>query len=84
MRLEGIFNDGMCDCWNWEHPVRLNSKLATKYLSWTILFFGLFSAFYCDWVLAALERNYSGIPSSDIAILYWMYFVAKRLPMLSS
>ncbi|KAF8848145.1 hypothetical protein BDZ45DRAFT_664884 [Acephala macrosclerotiorum] len=45
--------------------------------------FGVFGAFYCDWILAAIAGNWGGFPSSDIAILYWSYFAAKRLPMLS-
>ena len=35
-----------------------------------------------DWVLAVIAGNYSGKPDGDIAILYWIYFMAKRLPML--
>jgi hypothetical protein len=47
-------------------------------------FFGLLGAFYCDWILAAIADNWAGLPSSDIAVLYWIYFAAKRLPMLST
>ncbi|PMD16151.1 hypothetical protein NA56DRAFT_663393 [Hyaloscypha hepaticicola] len=46
--------------------------------------FGLLGAFYCDWILAAIAGNWGGFPSSDIAVLYWTYFAAKRLPMLST
>jgi hypothetical protein len=48
-----------------------------------ILCFGLFGALYCDWILAAIARNWAGLPSNDIAVLFWVYFLAKRLPMLS-
>jgi hypothetical protein len=37
--------------------------------------------FYSDWILAAIAENLAGVPSSDVAILYWLYFVAKRLPL---
>lgn len=40
-------------------------------------------AFYTDWVLAALAGDLVGTPSGDNAVFYWMYFAAKRLPMLS-
>jgi hypothetical protein len=46
--------------------------------------FWLFGAFYCDWILAAIAENWAGLPSSDIAFLYWIYFAAKRMPMLST
>ncbi|KUJ17721.1 uncharacterized protein LY89DRAFT_781865 [Mollisia scopiformis] len=46
--------------------------------------FGLFGAFYCDWVLASIAGNWAGLPSSDTAVLYWIYFASKRLPMLST
>ncbi|KAF2101284.1 hypothetical protein NA57DRAFT_72726 [Rhizodiscina lignyota] len=54
-----------------------------KYSYWTLALLGLWCAFYCDWILATIDGNYSGEPSSDIAVLYWIYFAAKRLPMLS-
>jgi hypothetical protein len=44
---------------------------------------GVLSAFYSDWILAAVMGNMVGQPSSDIAPLYWTYFVAKRLPLFS-
>jgi hypothetical protein len=63
-------------------------SFGTKYIgSWFaygIGLFLLFGAFYCDWILAAIAGNWGGLPSSDIAVLYWIYFVSKRLPMLST
>lgn len=44
----------------------------------TVLF-----AFYIDWVLAAIAGDMWGVPSRDNAALYWLYFAAKRLPILS-
>lgn len=48
---------------------------------------GVLAAFYSDWILAAIEvqhgGSWAGLPSSDIAGLYWAYFVAKRLPFFS-
>ena len=44
----------------------------------TVLF-----AFYTDWALAALAGDIIGRPSSENAAFYWLYFAAKRLPMLS-
>ncbi|MCJ1353585.1 MAG: hypothetical protein MMC33_003572 [Icmadophila ericetorum] len=48
---------------------------------------GILAAFYSDWILAAIEvqhgGSWAGLPSSDVAGLYWAYFVAKRLPFFS-
>jgi hypothetical protein len=41
------------------------------------------SAFYSDWILAAVMGKLTGYPSSDVAPLYWLYFLTKRLPLLS-
>jgi hypothetical protein len=43
--------------------------------------FGVIAALYSDWVLAAIAGNYSGVPSGDNAILYYGYFLAKRIPL---
>ncbi len=45
---------------------------------------GLLAALYSDWVLGAVAGSLAGVPSSDVAPLYWTYFVAKRLPFFSS
>ena len=42
--------------------------------------FGVLVAIYSDWILGAIAGNLAGEPSSDIATIYWLYFVAKRLP----
>ncbi|KAF2462636.1 uncharacterized protein BDR25DRAFT_386309 [Lindgomyces ingoldianus] len=42
-----------------------------------------FAVFYSDWVLAAVDGNWVGTPSGDQKYLYWVYFSAKRLPMVS-
>ncbi|KAK0627467.1 hypothetical protein B0T14DRAFT_474270 [Immersiella caudata] len=48
------------------------------------LFVGtLLFAFYSDWALAALAGDIVGRPTRDNAVYYWLYFAAKRLPMLS-
>ncbi|KAI9768675.1 MAG: hypothetical protein M1839_003983 [Geoglossum umbratile] len=44
---------------------------------------GVLSAFYSDWILAAVMGNMVGQPSSDVAPLYYTYFVAKRLPFFA-
>lgn len=65
-----------------EHEVSF-SRLSIGFTIATLTF-GLFGAFYCDWVLAAIAGNWSGVPSSDVALLYWLYFASKRLPMLAT
>jgi hypothetical protein len=39
--------------------------------------------FYSDWILAAVAGNMAGLPSSDVEVLYWLYFAFKRVPLLS-
>ncbi len=46
--------------------------------------FGVLGAFYSDWILAAIAKNMTGTPTTDNAVFYWVYFVAKRLPFFSS
>lgn len=46
--------------------------------------FGVLGAFYSDWILAATAENMVGAPSGDNAVLYWSYFIAKRLPFFST
>lgn len=48
-----------------------------------IAVFGFFSSLYSDLVLGAIADNLFGLPSEDFAPLYWAWFIAKRLPMLS-
>lgn len=48
-----------------------------------IVCFGAFSAFYSDLVLGAIANNWPGFPSEDNSALYWAWFVAKRIPLLS-
>jgi len=41
---------------------------------------GMIAALYSDWILAAIDGNYAGVPDGNNALLYWTYFAAKRLP----
>lgn len=49
---------------------------------------GVLTALWSDWILAAMEvkdgGSWAGLPSSDIAWLYWSYFAAKRLTLFLS
>lgn len=45
--------------------------------------FAFFSTLYADLVLGTIANNLLSLPSGDFAPLYWLWFVAKRLPMLS-
>lgn len=47
-----------------------------------LAFVGFFAALYSDWALGVMTGNLVGAPSSNIRVLYWIYFVAKRLPLL--
>jgi hypothetical protein len=48
-----------------------------------IAVFGFFSSLYSDLVLGSIAGNLFGLPSEDFAPLYWAWFVAKMVPMLS-
>jgi hypothetical protein len=48
-----------------------------------IAVFGFFSSLYSDLVLGTIANNITGLPSQDFAPIYWAWFVAKRLPLLS-
>ena len=63
-------DEGFVMAWLW--------GIAAATIGW-----GCLGAIYSDWILAAIAENLVGIPSSDNMILYWTYFIAKRLPLLS-
>jgi hypothetical protein len=44
---------------------------------------GILFALYSDFAIGAIAGNMAGVPSSDNAVLYWGYFIIKRLPILS-
>jgi hypothetical protein len=44
---------------------------------------GMIAALYSDWILAAIDGNYAGVPDGSNEVLYWTYFAAKRLPFAS-
>jgi hypothetical protein len=44
--------------------------------------FLILSVIYADWALGAMTHNLAGMPSSDPA-LYYLYWISKRLTMLS-
>jgi len=48
-----------------------------------ILWVGMLAAFYSDWVLGAITGNLVGTPGSSNKIIYWSYFIAKRIPLFS-
>ena len=58
-------------------------RIAVGGLVWGSAAFGILAVFYSDWALGIMTGNISGLPSGDVAALYWPYFVGKRLPMLS-
>lgn len=59
-----------------------------RHFLWTVFvitssIFITLSALYSDWCLGLMLGDLRGVPSSDNAPLYWTYFAAKRLSMLS-
>ena len=62
--------------------VSLENFFWTVFVVTSSIFIAL-SAFYSDWCLGLILGDLTGIPSSDYSPLYWTYFAAKRLSMLS-
>jgi len=61
----------------------LMSTLSAPFAWGTIL---LVAIFYSDLVLGAVDYNWVGTPSQDVDSVkyaYWIYFAAKRIPMLA-
>lgn len=52
-------------------------------LSTCVGVWGFLGVLYCDWILGCIAQDLAGMPSGDTEILYWTYFFAKRLPLLS-
>jgi hypothetical protein len=40
--------------------------------------FGIPAVFYSEWTLGMMTGNIVGLPSGDVAALYWSYFVGKN------
>jgi hypothetical protein len=62
--------------------ISLAEFLWTVFVVTSSIFIAL-SAFYSDWCLGLILGHLKGVPSSDNAPLFWTYFVAKRLTLLS-
>jgi hypothetical protein len=73
-----VFLGTMLDC--------EGNGLATSFVSVPIggvTLLVVLGVFYSDWILAAIAGNMAGVPSSDVALLYWLYFAFKRFPLFS-
>ena len=71
-----------CCCWpeRWVGPGLIGAFVVS------IIVFYVGAVIYSDWALAVIAHNIVGVPDGNnakIAVIYWTYFAAKRLPMLS-
>jgi len=64
-------------------PAEVAGMLSLILFSGWVIGVGLLAALYSDWALAFVPGNMAGVPSSDNSALYWTYFFAKRIPLLS-
>ncbi|KAF4628399.1 hypothetical protein G7Y89_g9761 [Cudoniella acicularis] len=39
--------------------------------------------FWSDWIISCITGDFGGSPDGKVAIVYWVYFAAKRLPMFA-
>ncbi|KAF1809231.1 hypothetical protein P152DRAFT_476588 [Eremomyces bilateralis CBS 781.70] len=44
---------------------------------------GVLGALYSDLVLGAVAHNWTGMPNEDNALLYWSWFISKRIPLFA-
>jgi hypothetical protein len=71
---------GLIGCFNRECCTARNCCNA---LILTPPFICAFALLWMDWGLGIVTGNLVGSPNDDIKAIYWTYFAAKRLPMLS-
>ncbi len=72
-----------CPCGSGRPALGIALAASWQTFIFALLILTVLFAFYADWVLAALYGDLVGRPSSDNAVFYWIYFAAKRIPMLS-
>jgi len=70
--------------WGKDHEGTLNRVLyfILAFIFNSVFVFSLFFALYCDWALASITEDWVGTPSRHQHAVYWVYFAAKRLPLL--
>jgi hypothetical protein len=56
----------------------LSENFNKAQLVWDLAAFGILAVFYSDWALGMMTGNIVGLPSGDVAALYWSYFVGKN------
>ncbi|AEO63063.1 uncharacterized protein THITE_2039607 [Thermothielavioides terrestris NRRL 8126] len=61
----------------------LSNFSIVMFLSFSVAMVAILFAFYTDWALAAVAGDLVGMPGGDNLLFYWLYFAAKRFPMLS-
>jgi hypothetical protein len=64
-------------------PAEVAGLLSLILFTCWVLGVGVLAALYSDWAMAFVAENMVGVPSSDNSALYWTYFFAKRIPLLS-
>jgi hypothetical protein len=64
-------------------PAEVAGLLALILFTCWVIGVGILAALYSDWAIAFAAGNMVGVPSSDNAAIYWTYFFAKRIPLLS-
>jgi len=55
-----------------------------KTAAMVLIALGFVALLWSDWVLALIKQQVSGVPDGNNALIGWLYFVAKRLTMLST
>lgn len=65
-------------------PWRLLFRIFLFLVGGAVTTAGVLAVLYSDFALGVVAANMTGWPSSDNAVFYWIYFIAKRLPLLSA
>lgn len=75
--VEIIFDEGMS----------LQKRLAfgvALFIPTAFALLGFFGVLYSDWALGVMTGNLIGMPGTANPVLFWTYFVAKRVPLAFS
>jgi hypothetical protein len=69
--------------WRGNNSARIMAGGVAALVFWAAVVMTILSALYSDWALGAMDGDLSGTPEGSNKFLYFLYWAAKRLPMLS-
>jgi hypothetical protein len=69
----------------WDGKNFVSSIFGSVYVGivWAFVILTILTALYTDWALGAIDGDLAGNPTDNNEVLYFLYWAAKRLPMIS-